>query len=114
MDRYNYTNDIKDDKRKKDVLLDTSSINIILKDNHLLKKFIEKIHNINAIAVVPFVAFSEISDDQEVFHKFLTFYKKQDNLRIICEPLNERIKREIDNPMESNLYLKLQCLSKCS
>ena len=106
MNKYNYTNNTKDDGRKKDVLLDTSSINIILEDNHLLKKFFDKIHNINAVAVVPFTAFSEISDNLEVFHKFLNFYKKQDNLIIIWETLDERIKREIDIPIESNIYFK--------
>lgn len=88
---------------KNDVVLDTSSINRILKNQDLLEIFFEKLNTMNSKAVVPFTSFSELSVDSDIRRQFHNLYKKKE-LRIIRESLNERIKREIDSPIISNLY----------
>ena len=101
-----YFDSVENNNKKKDIVLDTSSINKILKDTDLSKKFFDKIFQINAIAVVPSTALCEISNDPdpETFKKFNALYKQEENLRFICERLDERIKREINHPIESNEY----------
>ena len=91
--------------KKNDIVLDTSSINKLLEDQDLLTSFFKKLNIMNSKAVVPFTSFSELSVEPKILCKFNNLYKEKEELRIIGEPLNKRIKREIDSPIISNLYL---------
>ena len=107
MKSYNYSAFLEEDgKEKNGIVLDTCSVDKIINNANLLETFFKKLSKLNSRAIIPFAAFSEISDNQEVFQRFNNLYKKKNDLKIIWEPLDYRIRREIESPIESNLYLK--------
>ena len=90
---------------KEDVVLDTSSVNTLIRDNDLSNKFFSAINKRNSNVVIPYKAFSELSNDIDVLKKFNCFYQKHQSLKI-SEPGYEKIKREINCLNTSNLYFK--------
>ena len=91
-------------KEQKNIILDTSSINQILKDKNLLIKFFDKVQNINSIVAIPPIALAEISSDLKTFDDFKNIYREKNCLRIIRERPAEIMKREIDSDIGSYLY----------
>lgn len=94
-----------DNQIKKDIVLDTSSVNKIIKNDNLSDLFFKIVNKKHYRVVVPYKAFSELSNDYNILNKFNDIYQKNINLRI-GEPVHEKIQREINYPIESNLYLK--------
>ena len=90
---------------REDVILDTSSVNTLIRDNDLSNNFFSTIDKRNRNAVVPYPAFLELSNNIDVLKKFNSFYQNHLNLKI-SEPVHERIKREINSLNESTLYFK--------
>ena len=94
------------DQKKNDVILDTSSVNKIIQDNNLSNNFFETINKRNYRAVIPYAAFSELSNNDDILQKLNYIITKQNIDLRIGEPVFIRIKREINNCIKSNSYLK--------
>ena len=102
---------IKDDMeevniKQRTIVLDTSSMNQLLKNKDLLTPFFDKVKNLNAIVVIPLTALSEISINNEIFNDFKNIYLKKDLLKIICEGPRQMMRREIDMPIEFYLFFR--------
>ena len=93
-------------KKQREIILDTSSMNKICEDDDLSIRFFSKIQDIEGIVALPLNAFVEISIHKSTFNQFNKIYRQKNCLKIIIESTPKRIKREIDKPIESKLYLK--------
>ena len=92
--------------KQRTIVLDTSSMNQLLKNENLLNLFFDKASNLNAIVAIPPKVLSEISNNDKIFDNFKNIYQKKECLKIIQEIPFEIMKREIENPIESYLYLE--------
>lgn len=95
----------KDNYPKNDIILDTSSINTLIKNNNLLDDFFNTTNKKSNNIVIPYAAFSEVSSNDYILNKLSDLYKKNNNLKV-SEPVYEKIKREISSSNSTNFYFK--------
>ena len=57
------------DQKKNDVVLDASSVNKIIQDSSLSNIFFETVNKQNYRAVIPYAAFSELSNNDDILQK---------------------------------------------
>ncbi len=93
------------DEKRKDIIIDTSSINTLISKKDVLNHFFDVVNNKNYRAVIPYDAFREVSEKKDILMFLNTMYDKHHHLRIGVPP-KEMIKLEIEQPILSNFYLK--------
>ena len=97
---------------KKEVSLDTSSLNVIFKDDDLYNRFMSEIKKKDFRVIIPWDALVELSVDKEMIKIFLQkkIHDQAETIQI-CEPVPCLIRREITNKIKGYHYLNKEDIS---